>query len=182
MSGLPGIHEEAGGSINGSTRRNDSQTLAQESDDDSFAELMERYGLEVGFFQRYIMGKFLAKGSFTEVFACSNKVTNVGFAVKVLSEKAFPLCEFAHNEIEPFRELEKHYHPNILMMADVFAEYEHNQIYMVLDYASGGDLFTHIVSRGKLTQTETRTVFSQLFSAVEFLVSFDCSWMRIFYS
>lgn len=43
---------------------------------------------------------------------------------------------------------------------------------MVLELAPGGELFNLIVMKQRFTEDETRKIFLQIFSALEFLVSF----------
>ncbi|KAE8704781.1 CBL-interacting serine/threonine-protein kinase 7 [Hibiscus syriacus] len=58
------------------------------------------------------------------------------------------------------------HHPNILKIHEVMAT--KTKIYLVMEFASGGKLFTKVLRRGKLTETTSRRYFTQLVSAFHF--------------
>lgn len=148
-------------------------TESGERDEVSFAELMEQYDIQTGFHQRYHMMEQIGKGHFATVNLCSNRVTGVLFAVKMFQSHRPPSSsdfESLHYEIQLLRELQKHSHPNLMRMADLFADFEKNRICLVMDLGKEGDLFDLIVAKGKFTETETRVLFTQLLSAIKFLV------------
>jgi serine/threonine protein kinase len=67
--------------------------------------------------------------------------------------------------------MREHQHPNILYLVDVFAEYSERTVSLVLELAVEGELFDYISAKKKLSERETRKLFSQLFSALDYLVS-----------
>ncbi|KAH1401028.1 hypothetical protein KXW39_003916 [Aspergillus fumigatus] len=154
-------------------------TESGERDEVSFAELMEQYDIQTGFHQRYHMMEQIGKGHFATVNLCSNRVTGVLFAVKMFQSHRPPSSsdfESLHYEIQLLRELQKHSHPNLMRMADLFADFEKNRICLVMDLGKEGDLFDLIVAKGKFTETETRVLFTQLLSAIKFL--HDRGWVH----
>jgi len=48
------------------------------------------------------------------------------------------------------------------------------EIFLVSEYVSGGELFDHIVSKGRLSADEARTFFHQIISGVEY-----CHFLKI---
>lgn len=139
---------------------------------------MENYDIKTGFYQRYTVHEQLGRGHFTTVYRCSDKVTGLIFAVKVFRRPESVINSawvWASQEIDLLHNLRKYRHPNILNIIDVFVDFESNSIHLVTSLASEGDLFNIIVSKEKFTQAETRTIFNQLLSAIQFLVSL-ISW------
>ncbi len=112
--------------------------------------------------------------TFAEVFLCSDRVTGVVYAAKVMTVEKWERSTYLNimrNEVRALRELQKHHHSNIVRLTDLFAEYSENKISMVLELITGGELFNYIVMKQKLTEVESRKIFTQIFSAVEFLVA-----------
>ncbi len=64
--------------------------------------------------------------------------------------------------------MEKLYHPNIIRLYEVIKTPQH--IYMVTEYAPGGDLYTHITDNGKMNENEAKCIFAQITAAVDFMV------------
>ncbi len=60
-------------------------------------------------------------------------------------------------------------HPNVLCLKDTFNE--PNAVYLVLELAPEGELFNFIVMKQKLSESECRKLFTQLFQGVKYLVS-----------
>ncbi|GFG18991.1 serine/threonine-protein kinase chk2 (cds1) [Aspergillus udagawae] len=149
------------------------------TDEVSFAELMEQYDIKTGFYQRYNMMQQIGKGHFATVYICSNRVTGVLFAVKIFQSHKSPsssVFKDLHYEIQLLRELQKRSHPNLMRMADLFADFEKNRICLVMDLGKEGELFDIIVAKQNLTVAETRIIFTQLLSAIKFL--HDRGWVH----
>lgn len=106
---------------------------------------------------------------------CADRVTGVLFAAKIFNRpKSFasPRSQTLYNEIQALRELQKYHNPNITRMVDAFVDFESDKICIVMDFAREGELFNHIVTKEKFTEAETRRIFNQLLSAIQFLVSY----------
>jgi MAP/microtubule affinity-regulating kinase len=58
------------------------------------------------------------------------------------------------------------HHPHIIHVDEVFED--EDQIYIVMEYANGGELFDYIVSKGLLKEKEARFFFRQILSAVDY--------------
>ena len=121
------------------------------------------------FLQQYTPLEKLGKGHFAEVYLCVEKSTGQRYAVKIFS-KTPGLEERSKNEglqLE-IAVLMGVNHPNVLCLKDTFSE--PNAVYLVLELAPEGELFNFIVQKQKLSETECRKLFTQLFQGVKYLV------------
>jgi serine/threonine-protein kinase Chk2 len=121
------------------------------------------------FLQQYTPLEKLGKGHFAEVYLCVEKATGKRYAVKIFT-KTPGLEERSKNEglqLE-IAVLMGVSHPNVLCLKDTFNE--HNAVYLVLELAPEGELFNYIVMKQKLSESECRKLFTQLFQGVKYLV------------
>jgi len=114
----------------------------------------------------YILGKTLGEGSFGKVKLGKHELTGKQVAVKI-----FNLQNIQHlkvtakmkSEIENLKTLR---HPNIIQLFQIITSL--TELYMITEYASGGELYNYIVTRGKLQEKEARQFFQQIISGVEY--------------
>ena len=114
------------------------------------------------------MQEQLGKGHFASVYLCVEKSTGVRYAVKKFEKRTGPgeksKMDGLQQEIAVLMGVS---HPTLLCLKDTFDE--DDGVYLVLELASEGELFNWIVMKQKLTETEARKVFIQLFQAVKYL-------------
>ncbi|KHN96321.1 checkpoint kinase 2-like protein [Metarhizium album ARSEF 1941] len=120
------------------------------------------------FLQQYKIVKYLGKGHFAEVYLCIEKSTGQRYAVKIFTKppgmEDKSKTEGLQQEIGVLMGVS---HPNVLCLKDTFKESD--QVYLVLELASEGDLFQFIIDKKKLTEDETRKLFLQLFQGIKYL-------------
>ncbi|EAQ83576.1 hypothetical protein CHGG_09980 [Chaetomium globosum CBS 148.51] len=145
---------------------------ADEEFEDYFLRSLEGLSYSVGFTTMYEMGDLLGSGHFADVHFCTNRVTGVRAAVKVynVTKRPEPLVIGSmRNEVAILSELRENSHPAILQIMHPFADHNTGRVLIVTELAPGGELFHLIIRRGKLSEQQTRRIFVQLLSAVEFL-------------
>jgi serine/threonine-protein kinase Chk2 len=122
-----------------------------------------------GFRQQYSMQNSLGKGHFATVYLCVEKCTGMRYAVKKFEKRSGPgersKVEGLQQEIAVLMGVS---HPSLLCLKDTFDE--EDGVYLVLELAPEGELFNYIVMKQKLSESEARKVFVQLFQAVKYLV------------
>lgn len=121
-------------------------------------------------FDFYDMKEPLGKGKFGLVRAALHKKTNKTVAVKLMSKKEMTVSdvELQRREIEILKMCQ---HPHIIRLLDIFENQDN--IYIVMENLSGGDLFTYLEKR-KFTIPEARakSLSHQIATALYYLHSF----------
>lgn len=124
------------------------------------------------FLQQYTLLEQLGKGHFAEVFLCVEKATGKRYAVKIFTKtpgvEDKSKTEGLQQEIAVLMGVS---HPNVLCLKDTFNE--KNAVFLVLELAAEGELFNYIVMKQKLTEDETRKLFTQLFQGIKYLVRYS---------
>ncbi|KAL8828656.1 MAG: hypothetical protein Q9170_006505 [Blastenia crenularia] len=119
-------------------------------------------------FGGYILGKTLGEGEFGKVKLGWRRDGSVQVAVKLIRREALggnpSRLPKIYREINILRELS---HPNIVRLHEMTETDKH--IGIVLEYASGGELFDYILLHRYLKDNAARKLFAQLISGVGYL-------------
>ncbi|KAK3292991.1 uncharacterized protein B0H64DRAFT_204172 [Chaetomium fimeti] len=150
------------------------QPARPEIDEGDFMGLLEGLEYSVGFTTMYELGNLLGSGHFATVRSCINRVTGVAAAAKVFHdvdkwEGSAEKLASVRREVTVLSKLRGGSHPAIIQIMHLFADYNDRRILLVTELASAGELFHLISRRQKLSEQQTRTIFVQLLSALEFL-------------
>eukprot|EP00917_Polyrhabdina_sp_WS-2016_P028958 GHVP01061752.1.p1 GENE.GHVP01061752.1~~GHVP01061752.1.p1 ORF type:complete len:760 (+),score=131.09 GHVP01061752.1:11-2290(+) len=121
----------------------------------------------------YIIDKSLGSGSAAIVFAGHvESDPNFQVAIKVIDLTRFRLSSFEEREkIKLRREIDilrRMDHPGVVKLYEVIEENDEN-IFMVMELINGGELFYRIVENGKLDESYSKEIFSQLLGILEHL-------------
>jgi len=112
----------------------------------------------------------LGEGGFAEVHLAEHRPTGMKVAIKIMSKanlKSMGDLHRAYREIDAMKRLGSHQH-----VCQLYQVVENDEnIYLVLEHISGGELFDYIVSREKLSEKESRSFFRQIVSAVAYIHS-----------
>uniref|UniRef100_A0A3Q1G3J7 non-specific serine/threonine protein kinase n=1 Tax=Acanthochromis polyacanthus TaxID=80966 RepID=A0A3Q1G3J7_9TELE len=105
----------------------------------------------------YRLLKTIGKGNFAKV----------KLARHVLTGKEVDLCVICISQL--FREvriMKMLNHPNIVKLFEVIET--EKTLYLVMEYASGGEVFDYLVAHGRMKEKEARAKFRQIVSAVQY--------------
>ncbi|KAG0466189.1 hypothetical protein HPP92_017189 [Vanilla planifolia] len=111
---------------------------------------------------RYELVKDIGAGNFGIARLMRDKLTKELVAVKYI-ERGDKIDENVQREIINHRSLR---HPNIIRFKEVILTPTHLAI--VMEYASGGELFERICNAGRFSEDEARFFFQQLISGVSY--------------
>lgn len=108
----------------------------------------------------YILLQTIGYGAFASVCLARHTVTGRQVAVKVMSRQGLS------DPPDEVRALQELHHPNITQLFEVITT--RNNVYLILEHVSGGDLFDYLRNRGRMTEEEARTTLRQLISALHY--------------
>ncbi|WEW54821.1 hypothetical protein PRK78_000246 [Emydomyces testavorans] len=119
-------------------------------------------------FGDYILGQTLGEGEFGKVRLGWKRDGTVQVAIKLIRRETLgsnpSRLPKIHREIAILRELS---HPNIVRLHEMVETDRH--IGIILEYASGGELFDYILNQRYLKDNAARRLFAQLVSGVGYL-------------
>ncbi|KAJ5067246.1 protein kinase [Anaeramoeba ignava] len=115
----------------------------------------------------YLLLKTIGKGSFGKVKLGKHILTGSQVAIKIIDKSLISIRKGAEqrlkNELKILQEIK---HPNVISLYEIIET--KSFVYLITQYASGGELFDFIVSHGRLEEPLTRKFFRQIIDAVDF--------------
>eukprot|EP00062_Callorhinchus_milii_P021225 gi/632977723/ref/XP_007905506.1/ PREDICTED: serine/threonine-protein kinase SIK3 isoform X1 [Callorhinchus milii] len=113
----------------------------------------------------YEIERTIGKGNFAVVKLATHIVTKAKVAIKIVDKTQLD----EENLKKIFREVQimkMLRHPHIVRLYQVMET--ERMIYLVTEYASGGEIFDHLVAHGRMAEKEARKKFKQIVAAVHF--------------
>ncbi|XP_056017252.1 5'-AMP-activated protein kinase catalytic subunit alpha-2-like isoform X29 [Ostrea edulis] len=114
----------------------------------------------------YILGDTLGIGTFGKVKIATHQLTNHKVAVKILNRQKIKSLDVVGKIKREIQNLKLFRHPHIIKLYQVIST--PTDIFMVMEYVAGGELFDYIVKHGKLKEPEARRFFQQIISGVDY--------------
>ena len=115
---------------------------------------------------QYRLGKTLGIGAFGKVKLAHHIITGQKVAVKILNKGKIKHMSMAEKVQREINILKMCTHPHIIRLYEVIDT--PSDIFVIMEYVSGGELFDFIVSRGRLPPDEARQFFHQILSGIEY--------------
>ncbi|KAA0201997.1 hypothetical protein HAZT_HAZT009672 [Hyalella azteca] len=93
-------------------------------------------------------------------------LTGTKVAIKILNRRQIKNLDIVEKIKREITNLKLFRHPHIIKLYQVIST--PTDIFMVMEYASGGELFEYIKKQGKLKESEARKFFQQIISGVDY--------------
>ncbi|KAI5950757.1 hypothetical protein KGF54_003831 [Candida jiufengensis] len=153
------------------TSSSSSTTISTMAGSNSSTNLSKRVHREVRF-GSYILGSTLGEGEFGKVKLGWRKDGKIPSQVAIKLIKRSTIVKDSDSEIKIHREinsLKLLNHPNIVNLVEVMKSGKY--VGIVLEYASGGELFDYILQHKYLKESIAKKLFAQLVSGVDYMHS-----------
>ncbi|XP_063800985.1 serine/threonine-protein kinase MARK2 isoform X5 [Pseudophryne corroboree] len=113
----------------------------------------------------YRLLKTIGKGNFAKVKLARHVLTGKEVAVKIIDKTQMNSSSLQKlfREVKIMKVLN---HPNIVKLFEVIET--EKTLYLVMEYASGGEVFDYLVAHGRMKEKEARSKFRQIVSAVQY--------------
>jgi len=110
----------------------------------------------------------IGTGAYSIVKYVSHKQTQVSYAVKIIEKESVrkEKKELLEREVDILRRIQ---HPNIVSVHEIYETKEN--LYLVMELATGGELFDTILQRGHLSEREASRIIREVTEAVDYLHS-----------
>ncbi|EDV54305.1 serine/threonine-protein kinase GG21441 isoform X1 [Drosophila erecta] len=152
----------------------DSEVLkaATSPEDDSHATLLTSTGIEINELplnirNTYTLGRIIGDGNFAIVFKIKHRQTGDSYALKIIDKNK---CKGKEHYIDAeVRVMKKLNHPHIISL--ILSVDQNTNMYLVLEYVSGGDLFDAITQVTRFSESQSRIMIRHLGAAMTYLHS-----------
>jgi len=114
----------------------------------------------------YRLGKTLGIGAFGKVKLAEHVITRHKVAIKILNRNKIRALDMGEKVRREINILKLCTHPHIIRLYEVIDT--PSDIFVVMEYVSGGELFDYIVSKGRLPREEAQSLFQQIVSGLEY--------------
>ncbi|XP_069118684.1 MAP/microtubule affinity-regulating kinase 3-like isoform X12 [Argopecten irradians] len=114
---------------------------------------------------KYRLIKTIGKGNFAKVKLAKHVPTGREVAIKIIDKTQLnpSSLQKLFREVRIMKLLD---HPNIVKLFEVIET--EKTLYLVMEYASGGEVFDYLVAHGRMKEKEARAKFRQIVSAVQY--------------
>ena len=115
----------------------------------------------------YILGETIGEGAFAKVKLATHIYTGEKVAIKILNKEKINKSSDIKKIKKEITILQKLKHKNIIQLYEIMET--NKNLYIVMEYCEGKELFDLIVRKKRLTERESCRYFQQLINGVEYL-------------
>lgn len=116
---------------------------------------------------QYILGKTIGEGTFGKVKLGTHNLTSEKVAVKILEKDRIKDVADIERVAREIHILKLIRHPNIIQLYEIIETPK--QLFLIMEYASGGELFDYIVEHTRVPEIEACKFFQQIISGIEYI-------------
>uniref|UniRef100_A0A673X4C8 Si:ch211-27e6.1 n=1 Tax=Salmo trutta TaxID=8032 RepID=A0A673X4C8_SALTR len=115
---------------------------------------------------RYDIKALIGRGSFSRVVRVEHRATRQPFAIKMMEVEAREGREVCDSELGVLRRVS---HLNVVQLVEVFQSPQ--RVYMVLELATGGELFDRVIAKGHFTERDATRALQMTLAGVGYFHS-----------
>ncbi|OMJ67048.1 hypothetical protein SteCoe_35891 [Stentor coeruleus] len=115
----------------------------------------------------YTIGKTIGEGTFGKVKLGFHNMTGEKVAIKILEKKRIIDVADIERVSREIHILKLIRHPNIIQLYEIIETPA--KLYLIMEYASSGELFDYIVSQTRIKEPEACKIFQQLIAGIEYI-------------
>ena len=116
---------------------------------------------------KYILGKSIGEGTFGKVKIGTHITTGEKVAVKILEKSKITDVADVERVSREIHILKIVQHPHVVQLYEIIETPK--KLYLIMEYASGGELFDYIVKYQKVDEPTACRFFQQILSGVEYI-------------
>ena len=113
----------------------------------------------------YVLGKTIGEGTFGKVKVGTHILTGEKVAIKILEKEKIVDVADVERVSREIHILKLIRNPHVIQLYEIIET--HRQLYLIMEFASGGELFDHIVESQRLKEHEAIKFLRQIVSGVE---------------
>ncbi|KAJ3265434.1 MAP/microtubule affinity-regulating kinase 3 [Chytriomyces hyalinus] len=113
----------------------------------------------------YDLEKSVGEGNFAKVKLATHCLTGEKVAVKIIDKEKLDAAT-AKKLFREVRIMKLLNHPHIVRLYEVIDT--PNELYLIMEFAAGGEIFDYLVAHGRMKEKEARRHFRQIISAIEY--------------
>ena len=115
----------------------------------------------------YYMGKTIGEGTFGKVKLGTHSLTGEKVAIKILEKERIKDTADVERVAREIHILQLIRHPNIIQLYEIIETPK--QLYLIMEFASGGELFDYIVANTRVKERVACKFFQQILAGVDYI-------------